>query len=204
MNNKKRWFQKWFKSKEEKAAERREAVKKSMRELQKRIRELEKSQSKYVESAKIAIREDLPDQLALARQALKATILERKRTYRMLLNAEIISQMKDMNNMTKEFVGAMAMLADEMIGVNMGGMSKMMQEVKSKMAVAVERTSELTDELEDVLADNEDAILESNSDRDALDDAVDDILFGTANVKSASSDEIDSKLKELNEQIRKL
>ena len=86
-----------FKSKAEKEQERKMLVKKSMRELEKRIVKLKEQEGKYIQAAQLAIREQLPDQEKLAKEALKMTISERKRTYKMLLNAQIISQMKENN-----------------------------------------------------------------------------------------------------------
>ena len=94
---------KLFKSKAEKEQERRMLVKKSMRELEKRINKLKEQEATYVRAAQVAMREELPEQIKLAKEALKMTISERKRTYKMLLNAQIISQMKDMTAMTNEF-----------------------------------------------------------------------------------------------------
>ena len=49
----------------------------------------------------------------LAKNALKMTVTERKRTYRMLLQARIISQMKDMNAMTNEFLKAVQVISKD-------------------------------------------------------------------------------------------
>ena len=87
---------KLFKSKAEKEQERKMLVRQSMRELEKRIQKLEAQQKNYIADARKAREEGLPDMELLAKNALKMTVTERKRTYRMLLQARIISQMKDM------------------------------------------------------------------------------------------------------------
>ena len=51
-----------FKTKAEKEQERKMLVKKSMRELEKRINKLKEQEGKYIQAAQIAIREQLPDQ----------------------------------------------------------------------------------------------------------------------------------------------
>jgi hypothetical protein len=67
------------------------------------------------------MREELPDQIKLARDAIRLTEAERKTTYKMLLNAEIILQMKDMSEMTKEFLKTVQVLSKQMVantGIN--------------------------------------------------------------------------------------
>ena len=89
-----------FKTKEEKEAERRMLVKQSMKELEKRIRKLKEQEVNYIKAAKVAPEENLPRQIKLAKDALKMTVSERKRTMEMLINAHIISQMRYMYAMT--------------------------------------------------------------------------------------------------------
>ena len=63
-----------FKSKEEKLAERKALVKQSMKELEKRIRKLKEQEAVYIKAAKVAQQENLPEQIALAKNALKANV----------------------------------------------------------------------------------------------------------------------------------
>ena len=69
-----------FKSKQEKEQERRMLVKQSMKELEKRVRKLKEQEAVYIKAAKTAQEENLPRQIQLAKDALKMTISERKRT----------------------------------------------------------------------------------------------------------------------------
>ena len=60
-----------FKSKAEKERERRMAVNKAMNELEKRIKKLENQEQVYINAARTAMREALPEQIELAKKALK-------------------------------------------------------------------------------------------------------------------------------------
>lgn len=99
-----------IKSKAEKELEKKMLVKRSMNELERRVAKLKKQEDVYIAAGKTAMRENLPEQVKLAKDAYKLTVAEEKRTMKMLLNAQIIAQMKDMTQMTKEFLGAVQIL----------------------------------------------------------------------------------------------
>jgi hypothetical protein len=85
-----------FKSKEEKEREREMAIKKSIRELEKHIIELDKGQKVFADAVRIAQEQNLPQQIEKARQGMKETLSEKKRTYMMLLNARMMISMKEL------------------------------------------------------------------------------------------------------------
>lgn len=184
-----------FKSKAEKAQEKKMIVKKSMKELERRIVKLQAQEQKYIDATKIAIREELPEQIALARQALKVTIAERKRTYKMLLNAEIISQMKDMTSMTGEFLGAVQILSKEIAqntGLNVA-------KIQTQLNIAMGKVSDQTDNLEQMLEDSQDNLDSYSSDKDVISDSdLDKLIYGGATNENANInsdiDEIKKKL----------
>lgn len=184
-----------FKSKEQKAYEKKMIVKKSMREMEKRIVKLQAQESKYINAAQIAMREGLPDQVALAKTALKMSIVERKRTYKMLLNAEIIMQTKEMTSMTTEFLGAVQVLTREIVantGVNVG-------KIQNELSMAMNKVSEQSEALEEMLEDSNSNIDDISRDSDIVSDEDIDKLIagGTLSQDTAMAKELENIKKSL-------
>ena len=188
-----------FKSKAQKEQERKAKVKQSMRELEKRIQKLRAQESKYVEMAKVAMREELPDQIKLAEEALRMTISERKRTYKMLLNAQIISQMKDMAGMTNEFLGAIQVLSKDISKGTTADMSKLTTELRA----AMDKVKDQTENLSELMEDSQDDISEFSTDSSLVsDDELKARIYGNATAgagAAAATDDsdIDAQLADL-------
>lgn len=187
-----------FKSKAQKEQERKAKVKQSMRELEKRIQKLRAQEGKYVEMAKVAMREELPDQIKLAEEALRMTISERKRTYKMLLNAQIISQMKDMAGMTNEFLGAIQVLSKDISKGTTADMSKLTTELRA----AMDKVKDQTENLSELMEDSQDDISEFSTDNSLVsDDELKARIYGNATAgagEAAASDaDIDAQLADL-------
>ena len=173
-----------FKSKAQKEQERKMLVKQSMKELEKRIAKLRAQEGKYVEMARIAQREELPDQIKLAEEALRMTISERKRTYKMLLNAQIISQMKDMTSMTNEFLGAIQVISKDIAHGTTADMSK----ISGELRLAMDRVAEQTDQLSDMLEDSQDSVSDFSTDTSLVgDDEIKGLIYGTGATSSAGA-----------------
>lgn len=187
-----------FKSKQEKEQERRMLVKQSMKELEKRIRKLKEQEAVYVRAAQAAQQENLPKQIQLAKDALKMTISERKRTMEMLLNAQIISQMRDMSAMTGEFLKAVHNISKSISGVSNQDVNKISAELK----VAMGKVENQTENLADMLENSQDDISDYSDGMSSVsDEEVDQLIYG-AQGASASGVSIDDELlafqKELN------
>ena len=190
-----------FKSKAQKEQERKAKVKQSMRELEKRIQKLRAQEGKYVEMAKVAMREELPDQIKLAEEALRMTISERKRTYKMLLNAQIISQMKDMAGMTNEFLGAIQVLSKDISKGTTADMSKLTTELRA----AMDKVKDQTENLSELMEDSQDDISEFSTDNSLVsDDELKARIYGTATAAAgegaaaaADDSDIDAQLADL-------
>lgn len=179
-----------FKTKAQREQERKMLVKQSMKELEKRIQKLRAQEGKYIEAAKIAMREELPDQIKLAEEALRMTISERKRTYKMLLNAQIISQMKDMTSMTNEFLSAIHVISKDIAHGTTADMSKLTGELR----LAMDRVAEQTENLSDMLEDSQESVSDFSTDSSLVsDDEIKSRIYGAASAAagagaSASSD----------------
>ena len=194
-----------FKSKAQKEQERKMLVKQSMKELEKRITKLKAQEGKYIEMAKIAQREELPDQIKLAEEALRMTISERKRTYKMLLNSQIISQMKDMTSMTNEFLGAIQVISKDIAHGTTADMSK----ISGELRLAMDRVSEQTEQLSDMLEDSQDSVSDFSTDNSLVgDDEIKSLIYGngssSASTSATSSGSGNSALDDELEALKKL
>ena len=191
---------KLFKSKAEKEQERKMLVKKSMRELERRIAKLQEQEGKYVQAAQIAIREQLPDQEKLAKEALKMTISERKRTYKMLLNAQIISQMKDMSAMTGQFLNAIHVISKDIAGSTTADMSKLTTDLK----MAMDKVALQTENLGEMLEDSQEEMVDfSASSSLVADSEIDSMIYGNSQAGTASASmSIDDELEALKNQLK--
>lgn len=191
-----------IKSKAEKEQERKMLVRKSMRELENRINKLKEQEAKYVKAAQIAIREELPEQIALAKHCLQITIAERKRTYKMLLNAQILSQMKDTTAMTKQFLDAVHVISKDIAATAGVDMSKLSEELR----VAMDKVSDQTAQLEDMMSESQDSFSEFSSEKPAVtDDKLDQMIYGNASAgesSGASDSFVNSEMEELRKMLQ--
>lgn len=188
-----------FKSKAEKEQERRMLVKQSMKELEKRIRKLKEQEAVYIRAAKVAQEENLPQQIKLAKDGLKLTISERKRTLQMLLNAQIIAQMRDMSAMTGEFLKAVHNISKSIAGTSSQDVNKISAELK----IAMGKVENQTENLADMLEDSQDELSDTTEGMAAIsDDEIDQLIYGTKG--AASSDiSIDQELLALQKELNK-
>jgi DNA repair ATPase RecN len=191
---------KFFKSKAEKEQERKMLVKKSMKELEKRIAKLKEQEQVYINAARVAIREELPDQIKLATEALKMTRSEEKRTYKMLLNAQIISQMKDMTAMTNEFLGAIQVISKDIANTTTADMSKLTSELR----MAMDKVSEQTENLGEMLEESQDSVGDFTATSNIVsDDEINALIYGqqTPGAQQTTGNQIDDELAALKSQF---
>ena len=103
-----------FKSKEEKAIEKKMLIKRTINSMNKQINKLEAQKQVFIDAAKKAKQKDLDAQYNLALSGYKMTVQQQKRAQEMLLNFEITAQMKDVTMMTAEFLHGMSDISKEM------------------------------------------------------------------------------------------
>ena len=176
-------------------------VKQSMKELEKRIRKLKEQEAVYVRAAKTAQQENLPEQIKLAKDALKMTISERKRTMKMLLNAQIISQMRDMSAMTGEFLKAVHNISKSIAGTSSADVNKISAELKMAMG----KVENQTEDLADMLENSQDDIGDSTEGMSSVsDDEIDQLIYGTQGGASQGDGvSIDQELLALQQELNK-
>jgi hypothetical protein len=188
-----------FKSKEEKERERNMAIKKSMRELEKHILELEKGEKVFADAVRIAQEQNLPQQIEKARQGLKESITEKKRTYMMLLDAKMMVQRRDMMARQKTFLGAVKTITksifESMKGVNV---SKIAAGFDEAIEGAMAQTEEFDEMIDQTLSSGD---FSSNS-YEVSDDEIDKILYG-AGAGASTSSSIDDELAKLEAELGK-
>jgi hypothetical protein len=96
-----------FKSKEDRRIERTIAIRKTLGLFTRQISKLKQAEDGYVASARQARQKGAPAQEALARKALKATMVQRRRLDQQMLTLRIASQMKDQAEVHGQFASAM-------------------------------------------------------------------------------------------------
>lgn len=103
-----------FKSKSEKEFEKKMAIKKTINEMNKQIEKLTAAERNFIDLAKKAKTENIPNQYKLALSGLRSTITQKKRVQEMLLNFQIMNQTKDILSTTSEFLKGMGSLSKDM------------------------------------------------------------------------------------------
>ena len=106
---------KHFQSKKE--IQKRMLVKKTLNLMNKQIEKLEQQKEQYINAGREAKQRGLTAQYDMALSGLRMTLIQQKRVYEMKLNFEITSQMKDMSQMTVDFLNGMGLLSKEMMQI---------------------------------------------------------------------------------------
>ena len=185
-----------FKSKEEKERERKMEVRRAIAKMEKRIADLERDEAYYIEQAKICIKEDLPERLALTKNALRDAITNKKRTYMMLLNTRVLNQMKESAASTKGFLETVQTISKS-IAVNISGVD--MRKIQSGLSTAMEQVASRTEELEELLEESQDTFSSQAVKNSTTTDAdLEAMIYGEAESAATASDtELDSSIESL-------
>lgn len=196
-----------FKSKMEKEQERKMAVKQAVRDLEKRIEKLKEAEAKYIKMAEIAINEDLPQMLENVKSNIQITRSERKRTYSMLIQTQMLAQMKEMTDSTGEFFNTVRNISKAVAGTSTADMRKITADLREAMD-KIEQTNEV---LSNVIEETNDAVgdLATNTALESS-DKIDDAIYaklGIANLdkNAAQSESVDvnSELADLRKMLGK-
>lgn len=192
-----------FKSKAEKDFERKQKIKQQIRDFERRIVKLEEQIKKHIESAREAVRENLPEQVALTKAALTRTIQERKMTIRMKINFDVFNQLKDQAEANKMFLKSIKLLSEQMEAAT----SVDAQKVFAKFDMEVEKANDMIEEIQDQLDTQEDKYKKQDlTDIKVTDSEIDNLIFGNAPVSSSKVEEkdpLEAKLEELKQKIEK-
>lgn len=190
-----------FKTKEEKERERNMAIKKAMRDLEKHISELEKSEQVYKDIVRKAQEQNLPkSEIDKARQALRESLTEKKRANIMLIDAQIMVQRKNMMARQKSFLGAVKTITQSifasMKGVNI---SKISAGFDQAIQGAMEQTEQFDAMIDQTLTSGE----FSADAYEVSDEEIDKIIYGSSAGGPSASSEIDDVIAGLEAELNK-
>jgi len=190
-----------FKSKAEKEQERKMAVKQAVRDLEKRIEKLKEAEAKYIKMAEIAINEDLPQMLENVKSNIQITRSERKRTYSMLIQTQMLAQMKEMTDSTGEFFNTVRNISKAVAGTSVADMRKITADLQKAMD-NIEQTNEV---LTSVIEETNDAVgdLATNTALESS-DKVDDAIYSKLGIKNLDKNTAQSEDMDFNSEIADL
>lgn len=190
-----------FKSKVEKEQERKMAVKQAVRDLEKRIEKLKEAEAKYIKMAEIAINEDLPQMLENVKSNIQITRSERKRTYSMLIQTQMLAQMKEMTDSTGEFFNTVRNISKAVAGTSVADMRKITADLRQAMD-NIEQTNEV---LTNVIEETNDAVgdLATNTALESS-DKVDDAIYSKLGIKNLDKNTAQSEDMDFNSEIADL
>lgn len=143
-----------FKSQADKERELRDSVRRSVREMDKAIAELDDSRKRYMGLAKEALRHKIKEQLSLALAGMKTAIAQQTRIRSYKLNVEIMYQNWQTLRTTKGFLQTMRGISRDMV--------KLADDKEYAVAVkefdaAIAANEKQEDRLNDFLARSEEA-----------------------------------------------
>ncbi|MCI8612109.1 MAG: hypothetical protein HFE48_00200 [Clostridia bacterium] len=181
-----------------KEMEKRMLIKKTVSTMNKQIQKLEEQKQVYIEAGKTAKQKGLTAQYNLALSGLKMTIIQQKRVYEMKLNFEITSQMKDMTQMTTQFLKGMGSLSKDMLKLTK---EKDFLNVQKQFNEAMLGVEMQTEQIESFMDDTESAFSTLSSTGSEADNKEIESLFTNAATDSDTESMIDMELAALKKKI---
>lgn len=189
-----------FKSKRQKEMEKKMLVRRTMKNIQKYISDLQVQKQKAIEAAKQAKIQGSSQQYSLAVSALKTAMGQEKKAQEMLLNFEITLQMRDLTSMTSSFLKGMSVMSVEMKKIT-GDMNfaKVQKQFEDAM-MGVEETTENIDMMLDNTDSSFSSIASGNS--NISDAEIEKLInFQAGESQMQMDNDIDSKLSELSKTL---
>lgn len=188
-----------FKSKAEKDMEKRALVRKTIRQIEKYISQLQEQKNKAINSAREARNQGATQMYSLAVSALKTALVQEKKAKEMLLNFELASQMRDLSAMTAGFLDGMSVLSKEMKEIT-GDMN--FAKVQKQFAEAMQGVEQTTDNIDSMLETTDMSFSAISSSSGNIPDSEIAALIGGLDDNAPSMDaDIDKKLAELSKHL---
>jgi len=190
-----------FKSKEERRIERSIVVRKTLGMFAGQIKKLAKQEAGYVASAQEACCVGAGSQAALAKKALKATMVQRRRLEHQVLTLKIASQMRDQAEMHGMFAKALAAVS-KTIGDMFAAVD--MTATQKKFEVAMGKAESMEQRVDLFLeTSNETVFGEPTDGGEIVSDAEIDKLIDieTADAESGFDDGVEAKLREVQDAL---
>ena len=182
-----------FKSKEQKQLEARLAIKRSIQELNKCDKSLERKKDEMIRHAQEAKRQGITQQYNMAISSLKMILGYQKRTRAMVLQIQMAESMRDLTTMSTKFVETLGN-----VGKEMGALVKNANFAKNQLEFekGMLQADNVMQQLEDFL-DDTGMSLEEMSD-EQMNEEVERLIDVTGAAKGDPvDDEIERRLKEI-------
>ncbi len=181
-----------------KEIQKRMLIKKTISEMDKQIQKLENQKKSYIEAGKQAKQKGLTAQYNLALSGLKMTIVQQRRVYEMKLNFEITSQMKDMTNMTADFLKGMSSLSKDMMKLTKESDFLKVQKQFSEAMMSVEVQAE---QMEAFMDETQSSFSTSTSGSEDDRKELEQLITNEATVDGSTESEIEKELELLKKKM---
>lgn len=178
--------------------EKRMLINKTVKTMEKQIQKLEEQKKLYIESGKQAKQKGLTAQYNLALAGLRMTIAQQRRVYEMKLNFQITSQMRDMSQMTTEFLKGMGTLSRDMMRLTK---EKDFAKVQKLFTEAMTGVEIQTEQMEAFMDDTEATFSSSYSGSEEENKELEGLMTNEAVSDNTTESMIDKELAELKKKM---
>lgn len=193
-----------FKSKREKELEQKLLVRKTISNLEKQIEQLEEKKKIALEKAKQAKQGGFEAEYSLAKSMYNISVTQQNRAKEMLINFELVTQLKDMASITSEFLRGLSSLSKEMVKLTN---NKEFLKVQQQFEQALSGVEQQSDQLDMLMDENEEKFEKQAKTHEAMnDDDFDNLIDENILQDDMSQDDtpsldIDEELKNLRKRL---
>ena len=193
-----------FKSKREKELEQKLLVRKTISNLEKQIEQLEEKKKIALEKAKQAKQGGFEAEYSLAKSMYNISVTQQNRAKKMLINFELVTQLKDMASITSEFLRGLSSLSKEMVKLTN---NKEFLKVQQQFEQALSGVEQQSDQLDMFMDENEEKFEKQAKTHEAMnDDDFDNLIDENISQEDMSQDDtpsldIDEELKNLRKRL---
>ena len=173
-------------------------IKKTVNTMNKQIQQLEEQKKTYIEAGRQAKENGLTAQYNLALSGLRMTIAQQQRVREMKLNFEITSQMKDMSQMTTEFLKGMGSLSKDMMKLTK---EKDFMKVQKEFTEAIAGVEMQTQQMEEFMDETEAAFSTAYTSTPGENQELDALMGNVAASENMTEQMIDKELEELKKRM---
>ncbi len=189
------------KSKEEKLIEQRMAINATMDKMQSFIAQLEPKKQLFIDKARQAQKSGLVSQEKSAKAALKQVMSQQRLAEKMLVNFEIMTNMRDLTEMSGEFLKGLVVMGKQMAGLTAKmDFAKSEKELNKAMIEAQVQTEKMNEFLDKMTVTIDSGFEEAGGIGDEEIDAI--VGVDEDRQQQSLDEEIDLKLAELNKKLK--
>lgn len=189
------------KSKEEKLIEQRMAINATMDKMQSFIAQLEPKKQLFIDKARQAQKSGLVSQEKSAKAALKQVMSQQRLAEKMLVNFEIMTNMRDLTEMSGEFLKGLVVMGKQMAGLTAKmDFAKSEKELNKAMIETQVQTEKMNEFLDKMTVTIDSGFEEAGGIGDEEIDAI--VGVDEDRQQQSLDEEIDLKLAELNKKLK--